>query len=148
MKTEFLEKLLPESLENRAEIIRQIFAENGKDVNAEKARYADYESLKEQLTAAKATISEMEGKKADAEELQKQIDAYRAKEAERERKEATEQAHAALVSRFDAAAGEKKFLHPMVREGVIAEFIRAAEDPGNKGKGDREIFENITKDKD
>ena len=52
------------------------------------------------------------------------------------------------MSRFDAAAGEKKFLHPMVREGVIAEFIRAAEDPGNKGRGDREIFENITKDKD
>lgn len=53
------------------EIIEAIMAENGRDVQAEQAKYADYDSIKEQLQTAKDGLKAFEG--VDVAQLQSQI---------------------------------------------------------------------------
>lgn len=148
MKTEFLEKLIPETVEGRKDIIDKIFAENGKDVNAEKAKYADYDETKKQLGEARATITELEKAKGDTTALQAEIDKYKAADEKRKADETAAAARKDVEARFDAVAGERQFVHDYVRKGVIGEFEAALADAANKGKGDKEIFDALTKDKD
>lgn len=148
MKTEFLEKLIPESVENRDEIVKKIFAENGKDVNAEKAKFPDYDDTKQQLVEAKATIANLEKTKGDTSALQAEVDKYKAADQKRQDDEKAAQVHKEVETRFDTVVGERKFVHDFVRQGVIGEFEKALTASENKGKGDKEIFENLTKDKD
>ena len=71
MKREFLQnfKVGDQPLSN--EIIEAIMAENGRDVQAEQAKYADYESIKEQLQTAKDSLKSFEG--VDVAQLQGEI---------------------------------------------------------------------------
>jgi hypothetical protein len=148
MKTEFLEKLIPETVEGRDEIIKKIFAENGKDVNAEKAKHADYETAKADLTTAQETIKALEKAKGDTAALQAEIDKYKVADEKRVADEKAAAARREVEERFNAVAGERKFVHDFVRKGVVGEFEAALADPANKGKGDKEIFDALTKDKD
>lgn len=99
------------------------------------------------LATAKATITSLEANKANADELQKQIDAYKAADEKRvqEAREAAERAE--LEQRFNAVSGERKYIHDMVRDGVMRDFGNAIKDKTNLGKGDAEIFAALTKDK-
>lgn len=47
------------------EAIDAIMAENGRDINAEKAKYADYESVKNQLNTAQEGLKKFEGIKPE-----------------------------------------------------------------------------------
>lgn len=71
MKREFLQnfKVGDQPLPN--EIIEAIMAENGRDVQAEQAKFADYESIKEQLQTAKDGLKAFEG--VDVAQLQGEI---------------------------------------------------------------------------
>lgn len=100
------------------------------------------------LQTARDAIAELEKVKGSAAELQKQIDQYRQAEAQRQEEAKKAAAHAELVGRFDKAVGERKFSHEYVRSGVLADFEKAVQDAANKGKGDAEIFDSITKDKE
>ena len=149
MKTEFLEKLIPATVEGRDEIIKQIFAENGKDVNAEKTKYSDYDTIETQLAEAKTTITALEQTKGEASTMKAELDKYKAADEQRKKDEDAAKARKETETRFDAAVGaDKKFVHEYVRTGVIGEFEKALADPANKGKSDKEVFEAITKDKD
>ena len=57
MKREFLQGLKVGESPLPKEIIDAIMAENGRDIEAVKARYADYEALQEQLTQAEAAAA-------------------------------------------------------------------------------------------
>lgn len=146
MKTEFLKELgIAE------DVVQKIFAENGKDIEQAKSK------LQDQLTAANNKIAEYEKRigeleaasgnaekyKADLEALQSQIAAEKA-EAERIRLE--QEAEAGYMSRFAAVAGTAKFVNDMTREGVYRQFKDSLAKEENKGKGDKEIYDAITKD--
>jgi len=60
MKREFLK-----SLELADEVIDKIMAENGKDIETTKGKYADYDAVKEQLKAANEQIEEFRGMDID-----------------------------------------------------------------------------------
>lgn len=107
----------------------------------------DLAAANDALKKAQETIAALEANKADAAELQKQIDQYRQAEAERAEAEKRAREEAELEARFSAAAGDKKFIHDMVREGVKREFGAALKDKQYLGKGDGAIFEALTKDK-
>ena len=104
-------------------------------------------SAKDALTKAQETISGLEANKGNLEALQKQIDDYKAADEKRAReaKEAAERAE--LEERFAAVSGDHKYIHDMVREGVLRDFGLALKDKANRGKGDAEIFDALTKDK-
>lgn len=56
MKTEFLQNFKVGDQALPKEIIDAILAENGRDIEAAKKPFADYESVKEQLKTAKISI--------------------------------------------------------------------------------------------
>ena len=71
MKTEFLQNFKVGDQPLPKEIIDAILAENGRDVEAAKKPFADYESLKEQLKAAKDGLAAF--KDVDVSQLQGRI---------------------------------------------------------------------------
>ena len=89
---------------------------------------ADLDAASEALKSANETIAALEANKADVEKLQRQIDAYKQAEAERAETERQAREEADLEARFSAAAGGRKFLHEMVREGVKRAFGAALKD--------------------
>lgn len=71
MKKEFLQNFKVGGQPLTDEVIDAILAENGRDVEAAKAPYADYDSIKDQLNTAKETLKGLEG--VDVKELQGKI---------------------------------------------------------------------------
>lgn len=116
-----------------------------KALNKQKEELAN---ANEALKKAQETIATLEANKADVDALQKQIDQYKQAEAERAEAEKQAREEAELEERFSAVAGDKKFIHDMVREGVKRDFGAAIKDRQYLGKGDAEIFAALTKDKD
>lgn len=145
MKTEFLKGL---GLENEA--INKILAENGRDIEAEKAKtdalQKDLDNEKEARGKLEKEIGEL--KKADPKKLQETIDDLEEKIRKRTEADEQEKQNKALAERFSAVTGEKKFLNDFTKNGVLTEFKEALGKDENKGKGDKEIFENLVKDRD
>ena len=71
MKTEFLQNFKVGDQPLTKEIIDAILAENGRDIEAAKKPFADYESIKEQLQTAKDGLKAFEG--VDVAQLQSKI---------------------------------------------------------------------------
>lgn len=71
MKREFLQNFKVGDQPLPKEVIDAIMAENGKDIEAAKAPFADYESIKEQLQTAKNGLKAFEG--VDVGQLQGKI---------------------------------------------------------------------------
>lgn len=131
-----------------AEQVKAILDLNSADITKALNKQKDeLNQANDALKTAQETIASLEANKANAAELQKQIDAYKAADEKRaqEAKEAAERAE--LEERFNAVSGDKKYIHDMVREGVMKDFGAALNDKANRGKGDAEIFEALTKDK-
>lgn len=61
MKTEFLQNFKVGDQPLTKEIIDAILAENGRDIENAKKPFADYDTIKSQLTAAQETIKGLEG---------------------------------------------------------------------------------------
>ena len=71
MKREFLQNFKVNDQPLTKEIIDAIMAENGRDIEAAKKPFADYDSLKDQLQTAKDSLKAFEG--MDVQKLQGQI---------------------------------------------------------------------------
>lgn len=71
MKREFLQNFKVGDQPLTKELIDAIMEENGRDIEAAKAPYADYESLKDQLQTAKDGLKAFEG--VDVQQLQGEI---------------------------------------------------------------------------
>ena len=72
MKREFLQGLKVGETPLSKEVIDAIMAENGRDIEGVKARYADYEELKQQLAQAETVAA-----KTWEERLHQQVDTHR-----------------------------------------------------------------------
>lgn len=135
-----------------AEEIKGILAESGKIVDTEKGKVkSDYEtkitdytnqinSLKEQLEKA-PNSNEIEG-------LKKQIADF---QTEKERKEAEEKSKhddEILTQNIVASFGDKKFVNDFTKQAIVNEVKTALKDENNLGKSAKDIFEELTKDKD
>lgn len=145
MKREFLKGL---GLED--DVIQKIITENGKDVQAEIAKTADiqakYEAEKQVRETLKSKVSELE--KVDAEGMSKEIADLKQQIADRKAADEAAEADKALQSRFKSVAGDAKFVNSITEKGIYAEFKEAVSKDENKVKGDKEIYEAITKDRD
>ena len=112
-----------------------------------KGKYdSDLKKARDDLKTAKDTIATLEANKGDTEALQAELDKYRQADEARQKAEQEAAAQKALEDRFDAVVNGKEFANSLVRNGTLAEFSRALNDPANTGKGDKELFEALTKD--
>lgn len=77
MKREFLQGLLVGEAPLPKEVIDAIMAENGRDIESVKSRYADYEALKEQLAQAEGLADAAQSAKAWEERYHQAVDTHR-----------------------------------------------------------------------
>ena len=133
------------------EQIDQLLDLNSADVGRAKGegkRYQDELSeARAALEKANAAIEELKASAGDAEKLRERIAEYEQAEAERRaaEKQAAEQAE--IEERFNAVSGDQKYIHDLVRRGVMADFGAAIKEKANRGKSDREVFDALTRDK-
>lgn len=118
MKRDFLEGL---NLE--ADVIDKIMAENGKDIEREKAKFKDYDETK----------ADVEKYKAESERIQQEA---AVKIAEMER--------SAQVKEFLSG---KKFVNDLTRDALAAQLSKQLAGDEAKGKSIDDLFSALTKDK-
>ena len=112
-----------------------------------KGKYdSDLKKARDDLKTAKDTIATLEANKGDTEALQAELDKYKQADEARQKAEQEAAAHAALVERFGKVKGDKEFSSEYAESGLMDAFNKAISDPANTGKGDKELFEALTKD--
>lgn len=93
-------------------------------------------------------IKGYDGKETDMKALQDKVAEYEQKERERLENEKKQKEETELKTRFDSLLGDNKWKHSDIENGRFIAFKDALNNADNKGKGDKEIFESITKDLD
>lgn len=151
MKTEFLKGLGIED-----DTIAKIMAENGKDIEKEKTKAADLNSKLEEanrkVSDYEATISDLKKSAEGNEDFKKKFEELEQKIADEkaaaEQKAREESEETAMAERFKTVVGEQKWRDELTEKAIYAQFKDALKDEANKGKGDKDILEALTKDKE
>lgn len=150
MKRDFLKELGLET-----EVIDKIMTENGKDIEKEKALSSELNTklsaANDKISGYEKQISEFDTKNKNADEIQKAFDSFKAQveteKAEAERQQKEKETETEYTNRFNTILGENtKFVNDLTKEGIYRRFKEALADAKNKGKGDKEIYEMLTKD--
>ena len=112
-----------------------------------KGKYdSDLKKARDELKTAKDTIATLEANKGDTDALQAELHKYKQADEARQKAEQEAVAHAALVERFGKVKGDREFSSKFAEAGLLDEFNKAISDPANTGKGDKELFDALTKD--
>lgn len=151
MKTEFLKGLGIDD-----ETIAKIMAENGKDIEKEKAKATDLsgklEEANKKVSDYETTIADLKKSAEGNEDFKKKFEELEQKIADEkaaaEQKAKEEAAEAALAERFKTVVGEQEWRDELTGEAVYSKFKAALADEANKGKGDKDILDALTKDQD
>ena len=108
MKREFLQSLQEDQPLSKA-VIDAIMAENGKDIQATRALFADYEGLKQELESARQTIAQLEeGNQKALEEKARQVEfSYLLKQAVKDSGGRNQKAVEALLDLEDLQKADK-----------------------------------------
>lgn len=145
MRREFLQNFKVGDQPLTAEIIEAIMAENGRDVQAEQAKYADYDSVKEQLETAKNGLKAFEG--VDVQQLQGQITKLQgdltAKEQEHAAKIADMQFEGVLKDAITAAKGRNA---AAIMAVLGAEQLASLKSSKNQANDIKAALEGLKKD--
>lgn len=94
------------------------------------------------------TIKGFDGTEGTLKELQDKVATYEKAENERKAQEEQQKIDADLKNRFMAVVGENKFKHVDIETGRFNAFKESLSKDEYKGKGDSDIFAEITKDMD
>lgn len=136
------------------ETANKIFAERGKEIEAEKVKYTELENkLTEKENSFNTLTQEFETLKANnanAADWEKKFNDLQTDIAEKEKqakleREAKEKADM-IETRFNAVVGEKKFTHEAIKADYLHKFGEALENKDFTGKSDADIFHELTKD--
>lgn len=117
------------------------FDEVNKQLKAQKDIVAERDK---QIEALEAVSGDAEKYKKDLEDLKADI---AAKDAERERLAKEAALEAEYKERFAGVVGDNKWRDELTEKAVFEAFKSALNDTANKGKGDKDIFDELTKDK-
>lgn len=126
------------------DIAAKIMAENGKDIQREQNKFADYEDLKATVETQKTELEKLQNMKP--EELQTKI-------ADLTKQLETAQADAAAKITAMETAGKvkdylsnKKFVNDLTKDSIANRLTEALNGDGSKGKSLEDIYSEITKD--
>lgn len=147
MKREFLK-----SLELEDETIDKIMSEYGKSISNEKAKADD---LTSKLEASNTKIAEYETKitnlekvSTDSAKVQEELDNLKKSIAENEAKAKAKAEDEILTKNITSAFGDKKFVNDYTKNAIVNDIKTALKDSNNAGKSAKDLFEELTKDKE
>lgn len=131
--------------------IKSILTEHGKTVNNETEKTK--KDLTNEINTYKETITNLENQikdmpsSDDVTKLQNEINDMKQKESQRIADEKAKQEDEILTNNIITAFGDKKFTSDYVKNGLISDIKTELNKAENKGKGIKEIFDSLTKDK-
>ena len=125
------------------EQIKFVMAENGKDIENVKTKFADYEDLKTQLSQANEKISSF-GELDSMDKINAEINKWKL-EAENLKTESEKKiAKMELQAKIKEFTGSKTFVNDLTRDAINSKLETALEDESAKGKSIDEIFATVT----
>ena len=112
-----------------------------------KGKYdSDIKKERDKAKEAAETIKQLQESMGDVDGMKAKLEEYQKADEARQKAEQEAAAHAALVERFGKVKGDREFSSKFAEAGLMDEFNKAINDPANTGKGDKELFEALTKD--
>ena len=136
------------------ETANKIFAERGKEIEADKAKYTELENkLTEKENSFNTLTQEFETLKANnanAADWEKKFNDLQTEITEKEKqakadREAKEKADM-IENRFNTVVGDRKFTHEAIKADYLHKFGEALENKDFMGKSDADIFHELVKD--
>ena len=132
-------------LELDKETIDTIMAEHGKLITEAKEKTQELENkVKEYETK----IGELSSKAETNTKVQEELDNLKKSIAENEAKAKAKAEDDALTKNITSAFGDKKFVNEYTKNAIISDIKTALKDSNNAGKSAKDLFEELTKDKD
>ena len=133
------------------EEIKSILTEHGKTVTTETEKVKT--DLNNEINTYKTTISSLEKKlenmptSDEVTNLKKEIADMKEAETKRIADETAKKEDETLTNNIVSVFGDKKFTSDYVKNGLIADIKSELKKTENTGKGIKDIFETLTKDK-
>lgn len=127
-----------------AENIDVIMKENGKDIERERAKFADYEDVKSQLEKANTAIDSMK----DYEDVKAKVAEYKQQAEKAQQEAAAKISQLELKARIKDFTNTKKFVNDLTRDAINAQLESALNDDANKGKSIEDLFKGLTDGKE
>jgi phage-related protein len=147
MKREFLK-----GLELSDETIDKIMIEYGKSITEAKGNAQDLESkvkdYESEISTYKTKIADLEKLDGDKTKIQQELDELKKTIADNEAKSKAEKEDEILTNNIKSAFGEKKFINAYTEQAILNDIKTALKDVNNQGKSAKDLFEELTKDKD
>lgn len=152
MKREDIKKIFPDATEEQLKGLLDInTADIGKAKGELEAVKVDLEKANGTLREYETTIADLKKSAEGNEDFKKKFEELEQRiadeKAEAEKKAKAEAEEAEYSNRFKTVVGEQKWRDELTEKAVYAEFKTALQDEANKGKGDKDILETLTKDR-
>lgn len=151
---DFLENL--EIGENKVKLsqeeIKSILAEHGKSVKTETEKVEN--NMRKENGDLKATIDDLKEqinkapKSDEIESLKSKIAEYETNETKRIEAEKQKALDDSLTTNILNAIGDKKFVNDYTKNAIISDIKSSLKDSSNAGKSAKDLFEELTKDKE
>lgn len=126
-----------------AEQVDAVIKANGKDIERERGKFADYDDVKAQLEKANATISGM----ADYDDVKSKVAEYKAQAEKASADAAAKIAQLEIEARVKDYTSGKRFVNDFTRDSINNALKGAVNDEANKGRSIEELFNAIVGDK-
>ena len=125
------------------ETIDTIMAEYGKNVQGLKEQIEEY---KGKVSEYSDKVKELTNQSKDSSKVQEELEALKKEITEREEKEKAEKEDKEITNSIIDLFGNKKFSSEYAKQGLIKDIKTELNKEENKGKGIRDIYEEIIKD--
>ena len=127
------------------ETIDTIMAEHGKLITEAKEKTQELEN---KVKDYESKIGELSSKAEDNTKVQEELDNLKKSIAENEAKAKAKAEDDALTKNITSAFGDKKFVNEYTKNAIISDIKTALKDSNNAGKSAKDLFEELTKDKE
>lgn len=127
------------------ETIDTIMAEHGKLITEAKEKTQDLEN---KVKDYESKIGELSSKVETNTKVQEELDNLKKSIAENEAKAKAKAEDDALTKNIVGAFGDKKFVNEYTKNAIISDIKVALKDSNNAGKSAKDLFEELTKDKE
>ena len=127
------------------ETIDTIMAEHGKNVQGLKE---EKDSLSQKVNTYESEIKNLKESSKQSNDWKSKFETLEQKIKQQEAEEKAKTEDKILTDNIISAFGDKKFTSDYVKNGLITDIKTELTKAENKGKGIKEIFESLTKDKD
>lgn len=126
------------------ETIDTIMAEHGKLITEEKEKNQE---LTNKVKDYESKISDLSSKAEANAKVQEELETLKNEIAEKEAKRKAEEQDKILTNNILELFGDKKFTSDYAKNGLLNDIKNGLNLPENKGKGIKEIFDSLTKDR-